>query len=157
MAFYQMNWFNTRKGEDLSKLNAFYLDVNSWREMIEYTASGKALRASFNDLYDKIVWRMPNPGPCKIDSSVQSMWLSKHPNAELPDFDLGYIRHLIGQLKPEIVIGLGDAAKEGLSRVVCQIPVKGQLFFGMHPCAENAVQSLSSLAEELKRELESYG
>lgn len=157
LAFYQMDWFTSTKGERLRTLNQFYRDPDSWRTMLTHTATGKILQVSFKDLYDTIVWRMANPGECRIVPDILSMMLSKNPYTSIPDFDQGYIRHLIGNLKPEVVIGLGAAAKEGVSRVVCQIPVRSMCLFGKHPMEEGAHESLSSLAEEVNRELQNYG
>lgn len=157
LAFYQMDWFSTQKGERLTTLNQFYRDVDSWRTMLSHTATGKTLQASFKGLYDTIVWRMANPGECKISPDIKSMLLSKAPKIEIPDFDQGYIRHLIGNLKPEVVIGLGASAREGISRVVCQIPVRSTCLFGKHPLEEGALESLTSLAEEVTKEIQKYG
>lgn len=150
LAFYQMNWFSTRQGEDLKKLNAFYQDPTEWRNMIIHTASGKLLKAVFKDLYDTIVWRMPNPGPRK------EVYSAGFPVPSLTDFDEGYLRHLIGNLKPEIVLGLGTSAQEGIGRVVCQVPVRGICLFGKHPLEEGAADSLRSLLIELNSELLQY-
>jgi hypothetical protein len=148
IAFYQMDWFSTRRGEDLKKLAQFYQDVQAWRHMLSFTASGKILKAAFLDLYETIVWRMPNPAPKK--DAIYNAFLERSLGGPAPDFDQGYIRHLLANVKPEIVLGLGTSAQEGIGKVICQVPHVGTCLFGKHPMEEGAAESLVNLAWEVK-------
>jgi hypothetical protein len=154
MAFFQMNWFSVQSGERLTRLHQFYRDHNEWRDMLSHTQSGRTLKTVFKDLYETIVWRMPNPGPKK--NPVYRATLERSLGEEIPDYDEAYIRHLLANVKPEIVIGLGTSASKGIGQVACQVPVKGAVLFGKHPLETGATESLINLAVELRTELEHY-
>lgn len=155
IGFYQMDWFQKLSGDRLKQLESVYRNADEWRDMLAKTPSGKVLQPIFKDLWDRIIWRMPNPGQRK--ESFRAHAIGTMAGLTMPDYDAGYILHFLGQLKPEIVFGLGESAIQGIGRVATSVPLQGAVFFAKHPLEEGALESLVGLTYEIRMELEAYG
>jgi hypothetical protein len=143
LAFYQMDWFQKANFKALEQLRRTYLHYDHWRDMLSHTKSGTVLKTVLKDLYDRIIWRMPNPGPKLND------------RAEL-DFHAPYVREVLLHLKPEIIIALGPSAHSVVGQEISSVPFTGEAFFSKHPLEPEALNSLVELASQLRKELAHY-
>lgn len=59
VAFLQNPWF--KKTTRQTTIDAYRNNVDIHRRLLELSATGKALRRAFGDLYDEIIWDNANP------------------------------------------------------------------------------------------------
>lgn len=138
LAIMQNQWFNDPPRMEKMLRETFKGDRPRFiRTFLFWSCrTGKVLKATFGeDLCDSIVWEEASP---KIGGSASSSFSA----------DVGHIRRVIAEQKPDLIIAFGKIAWDGLSGAIATdglfedwVDDKGQtpaVLKAPHPCARGA-------------------
>jgi hypothetical protein len=148
VVIFQSPWFSAERPEILH----IYSDPAQWREKIRNTKAGSVLTKVFKDLYETIIFRAANPYP-EVD--VFEKGASR--NQASRNYSPRHIAEVFAEYDPQIVVALGESAQEGVNHHLIQYPFTGIYLFGRHPLDAGALNSLVSVAGEIRKEMEYYG
>lgn len=149
MGIVQFGWFNSIKvlqnAKNLQILEQDYEDPEKWAQLLLKTEAGSRLKKVFKSKFDRILWRMANPG-----QRAETL------RPDDPDFSKPHLWEIVTNYDPEFVLLFGTSAQHGFRSHISAVPFIGSYYECDHPASQGSLTALTSAAFWLNQQLDKH-